>query len=141
MKIIWSYSYNKTDDKLFINQIKKQIHKEYSKISNFDSAMITFSKNYKDVFPYEIDIEKGDYVILSNKTFITKTCRIVIFFKEFFFECVVGILLLLGLAYLLLLEYRKQSRWNLAQILYKCIVLDIQNYDKVIKFILPKTIL
>jgi hypothetical protein len=90
-----------------------------------------FRKSYQDIFATELDYNKESRKFSSNRVKLTEYCKIKIFIlRNVIIFCVWGLSVLI-LGYLLIFEIRKKKNYQIAENLYKCIVLDIHNNSKV----------
>lgn len=117
--------------RLYFNEVVQHLQEAFKDEKNFDSAISTFKNNFKNVFVYELDDDRADSYFLSNRVILSSFCRLKLFvvYKTilFLFLLVLGLVLLL----LLLRELRINKQRNLAEILYKCIMIEIKKKDKV----------
>lgn len=119
------------NNRLYFNEVVQQLENNFKDDKNFDSAINTFKNNFKNVFVYELDDDKADSYFLSNRVILSSFCRFKLFvvYKTILFLMmfVLGLVLML----LLLRELRINKQRNLAEILYKCIMIEIKKMDKV----------
>lgn len=120
-----------TNKRLYYNDVVKELESHFGDDKNYESALKTFQSNFKNIFVYELDDDKSDSYFASNRVILSGFCRFKLFviYKTitFLFICLIGFLICL----LLMREIKINKQRNLAETLYKCIILEIKKKDKV----------
>ena len=122
---------HKLKDKIYLKQVQKNLTINFGSHKDFDTTLETFNRTWKDYFYYELDLERGDFEIKSNRVKLTDVCRAKIFASQNVIVVIGFVLLLVLFIYWLLLELKKQRFVSLAEKLYRCIYLEIKNKESV----------
>lgn len=128
---------HKLNDQIYLKQVQKNLTLNFGSHKDFDTTLETFNRTWKDYFYYELDLERGDFEIKSNRVKLTDVCRVKIFASENVIVVIGFVLLLVVLVYWLLLELKKQRFVSLAEKLYRCIYLEIKNKESVHHYYFP----
>lgn len=99
--------------------------------ADFNIKMDLFRSDYQKMFPIELDYQQNTYKLFSNRMKLTEFCKVKVFVRENLLVFYVWVLCLLLFVFLLLQEIRIKRNYSIAKNLYKCIVLDIHNNNKV----------
>ena len=120
-----------TDDYLYYNEIRMDLEEMFKYNPEYYIAESTFRNTYQDVFDTRIEFNRDSRKFLSNRVKLTEYCKIKIFISQNVLMFYLWIIIVLVLGYLLVIEIRNKKNCQIAENLYKCIVLDIQNNTKV----------
>lgn len=111
---------------MFLSQLLDHFGKEYKEEVGLDIALNTFKSTFKEILPYKSNISSSDYEIISNRVSLSDWCLLKIFLADNLLHFVGLLLALLGFTFLMFREAQKREQIQIAETLYKCIVLDIR---------------
>jgi hypothetical protein len=119
------------DEKIFLSNLISHFKEEYKEEIGLDIALNTFKSTFKEILPYKSNISSSDYEVLSNRVSLSDWCLLKIFLSQNCLEFILFILALLLFSLLLLQEAQKKEQIQIAEVLYKCIVLHIRKQGMV----------
>lgn len=91
-----------------------------------ETALNTFNSTFKEILPYESNITSSEYELISNRVSLSDYCLFKIFIWDNIIEFVLLIFVIVLFIFGILREAQKHEQIQIAETLYKCIVLDIK---------------
>ena len=111
--------------------MKSHLRKTYKNEMGLDIAISTFDSTFKEILPYESNLSSSEYELISNRVSLNDWCLVKIFLNNNVLEFVFFLFVLLLLIFGILKEGQKKEQIQIAETLYKCIVLYIRENGNV----------